>query len=123
METSYQRSRIQEESLAYERRKHDGSLPIVGVNTFLYEGSGAEAAAPPPLFRAARTEQLGQVEGVRAFQQRHAARAPAALQQLQQVARSGGNVFAQLLQTVRCCSLGQVTGALYQAGGRYRRSL
>lgn len=123
METSYQRSRIQEESLAYERRKHDGSLPIVGVNTFLYEGAGAEAGSPPPLFRAPQSEQLAQVEGVRAFQRRHAAGAPAALARLQEVARSGGNVFGELLQTVRCCSLGQVSAALYEAGGRYRRSL
>jgi methylmalonyl-CoA mutase len=123
METGYQRSRIQEESLAYERRKHDGSLPIVGINTYLYEGEAAPADAPPPLFRAPREEQLAQVEGVAQFQQRHAAAAGEALARLQQVAREGGNVFAELLASVRCCSLGQLTQSLYQAGGRYRRSL
>jgi methylmalonyl-CoA mutase len=123
METSYQRSRIQEESLAYERRKHDGTLPIVGVNTFLYEGAGAEAGSPPPLFRAPQVEQTAQVEGVKQFQARHAGRSGDSLEQLQRVARAGGNVFGELLATTRCCSLGQVTQALYQAGGRYRRSL
>jgi methylmalonyl-CoA mutase len=123
METSYQRSRIQEESLAYERRKHDGSLPIVGVNTYLNEGGAGSAELPPPLFRAPREEQLAQVEGVQQFQGRHAAGSGAALARLQQVARAGGNVFAELLETVRLCSLGQLTQALYAAGGRYRRSL
>jgi methylmalonyl-CoA mutase len=122
METMYQRAKIQEESLHYETRKHDGSLPIVGVNTFLNErGAGEHAVAP--LFRASDEEQRAQVEAVHAFQARHAKEAPAALQKLQAVAASGGNVFAELLETVQVCSLGQITRALYDVGGQYRRHM
>jgi methylmalonyl-CoA mutase len=120
MESMYQRGKIQEESLHYEMRKHDGSLPIVGVNTFLGDGH-AEAAAP--LFRANEEEQQAQVKAVRAFQSRHAREADEALRRLQQVAASGGNVFAELLETVQTCSLGQITHALYEVGGQYRRHM
>jgi methylmalonyl-CoA mutase len=122
METMYQRGKIQEESLHYETRKHDGTLPIVGVNTFLNE-HGEDGHAVAPLFRASEEEQQAQVAAVRAFQQRHAARAPDALRRLQQVAASGGNVFAELLETVQACSLGQITHALYEVGGQYRRHM
>ena len=122
METMYQRGKIQEESLLYETRKHDGSLPIVGVNTFLNERGGGEHAVAP-LFRASDEEQRRQVDAVTAFQARHAAAAPAALQRLQAVAASGGNVFAELLETVQVCSLGQITRALYEVGGQYRRHM
>ncbi len=124
METMYQRSKIQEESMVYERRKHDGSLPIIGVNTFL-----AEQADPltqhgrAQLIRSTEEDKQGQVAAVKAFQMRHAHAAPAALAQLQKVATAGGNVFAELLQTVRCCSLGQISRALYEVGGQYRRSM
>jgi methylmalonyl-CoA mutase len=121
METMYQRGKIQEESLHYETRKHDGSLPIVGVNTFL--GDRPEDAVAAPLFRAPEEEQHAQVAAVRAFQRRHAERAPDALRRLQQVAASGGNVFAELLETVQACSLGQITHALYEVGGQYRRHM
>jgi isobutyryl-CoA mutase len=121
METMYQRGKIQEESLHYETRKHDGSLPIVGVNTFLDGNDTAQVVAP--LFRAPEEEQHSQVAAVRAFQQRHASRAPEALRRLQQVAASGGNVFAELLETVQVCSLGQITRALYEVGGQYRRHM
>jgi methylmalonyl-CoA mutase len=121
METMYQRGKIQEESLHYETRKHDGSLPIVGVNTFLDGNDTAQAVAP--LFRAPEEEQHAQVAAVRAFQQRHGSRAPEALRRLQQVAASGGNVFAELLETVQVCSLGQITRALYEVGGQYRRHM
>ncbi len=122
METMYQRGKIQEESLHYEMRKHDGSLPIVGVNTFLNEHGESEHAAAP-LFRASEEEQQGQVDAVRAFQALHAAESAEALVRLQQVAASGGNVFAELLETVRTCSLGQITHALYEVGGQYRRNM
>jgi methylmalonyl-CoA mutase len=122
METMYQRGKIQEESLHYETRKHDGSLPIVGVNTFLKAGGEDEHAAAP-LFRASEAEQRRQVDAVRAFQARHAAAAPAALRRLQEVAASVGNVFAELLETVQVCSLGQITHALYEVGGQYRRHM
>jgi isobutyryl-CoA mutase len=121
METMYQRGKIQEESLLYETRKHDGSLPIVGVNTFLNPGEGEQSVAP--LFRASEAEQHGQVAAVRAFQARHAEDSGVALQRLQQVAASGGNVFAELLDTVQTCSLGQITRALYEVGGQYRRHM
>jgi methylmalonyl-CoA mutase len=121
METMYQRGKIQEESLHYETRKHDGSLPIVGVNTFL--GDRAEDVVAAPLFRAPEEEQHAQVAAVRAFQRRHAERAPDALRRLQQVAARGGNVFAELLETVQVCSLGQITHALYEVGGQYRRHM
>jgi methylmalonyl-CoA mutase len=121
METMYQRGKIQEESLHYETRKHDGSLPIVGVNTFLNPGENQSAVAP--LFRATDAEQRAQVEAVRSFQARHAAQAPAALARLQQVAAEGGNVFEELLETVQVCSLGQITHALYEVGGQYRRHM
>ncbi|MBC8027403.1 MAG: methylmalonyl-CoA mutase, partial [Steroidobacteraceae bacterium] len=122
METMYQRGKIQEESLHYETRKHDGSLPIVGVNTFLNErGEGEHGAAP--LFRASDEEQRGQVDGVREFQERNAGLAPDAIARLQTVAASGGNVFEELLETVRVCSLGQISRALYEVGGQYRRHM
>ena len=122
METMYQRGKIQEESMHYEMRKHDGSLPIVGVNTFLNEHGESEHGAAP-LFRASDEEQRAQVDAVHAFQKRHAAEAPAALKKLQQVAAAGGNVFAELLETVQVCSLGQISHALYEVGGQYRRHM
>jgi len=122
METMYQRGKIQEESMLYETRKHDGSLPIVGVNTFLAADGGTEQEAAP-LFRASDEEQRAQVEAVRAFQARHSGDCAPALQRLQQVAASGGNVFEELLHTVQVCSLGQITHALYEVGGQYRRNM
>jgi isobutyryl-CoA mutase len=122
METMYQRGKIQEESMLYETRKHDGTLPIVGVNTFLNERGESEHAAAP-LFRASDAEQRGQVNGVHEFQARHAAQGPGALRRLQAVAAAGGNVFEELLETVQVCSLGQITRALYEVGGQYRRHM
>jgi methylmalonyl-CoA mutase len=121
METMYQRGKIQEESMLYETRKHDGSLPIVGVNTFLNANESEQAVAP--LFRASDEEQRAQVDAVHAFHARHAQVAADALQRLQSVAASGGNVFAELLETVQVCSLGQITRALYEVGGQYRRHM
>jgi methylmalonyl-CoA mutase len=123
MESMYQRGKIQEESLHYETRKHDGSLPIIGVNTFLNERDSAQEHTAAPLFRASDAEQRGQVEAVRAFQARNARVAAEALRRLQEVAASGGNVFAELLETVQVCSLGQITHALYEVGGQYRRHM
>ena len=123
METMYQRAKIQEESLYYETKKHDGSLPIVGVNTFL---SGADAAAEhkgAQLIRSTEEEKQAQVAAVRAFQARNAQRSPAALERLQQAADRGANVFAELMECVKVCSLGQISRALYQVGGQYRRNM
>jgi methylmalonyl-CoA mutase len=122
METMYQRGKIQEESLHYETRKHDGSLPIVGVNTFL-DDRNVHSDHTAPLFRASDEEQRAQVDAVRAFQARHARESAEALSKLQAVAAGGGNIFAELLETVQVCSLGQITHALYDVGGQYRRHM
>jgi methylmalonyl-CoA mutase len=123
METMYQRAKIQEESLYYETRKHDGSLPIVGVNTYLAEDDGNGVQRAAPLIRSSEEEKQDQVAAVRAFQARNAADAPAALQRLQHTVAAGGNVFAQLMETVKVCSLGQISHALYEVGGQYRRNM
>jgi methylmalonyl-CoA mutase len=122
METMYQRGRIQEESLLYEHRKHTGELPIIGVNTF--RASDDEAGPPQvELMRGTEEEKRRQLEGVRSFQSRHADVAPAALARLQATARAGGNLFDELLDTVRTCSLGQISEALFEVGGQYRRNM
>ena len=122
METLYQRSKIQEESLAYESQKDSGALPIIGVNTF--ENPRPEEAPPArELMRSDESEKRAQLDNLRAFQRRHADRAPAALRRLQEVARSGGNVFAELMETVKVASLEQITNALFEVGGSYRRSM
>ncbi len=123
METMYQRGKIQEESLYYETRKHDGSLPIVGVNTFLSGLDAAEEHKGADLTRSSEEEKQDQVAAVRAFQARNAARAPARLSALQRAAAGGGNVFAELMESVKVCSLGQISHALYQVGGQYRRNM
>jgi methylmalonyl-CoA mutase len=123
METMYQRSRIQEESLYYESRKHDGSLPLVGVNTFLAKEDVSQELHSAALIRSTEDEKRDQVQGVRAFQSQHAAESEAALRRLQQVAASRGNVFAELMESVKLCSLGQISHALYEVGGQYRRNM
>ena len=123
METMYQRGKIQEESLHYETAKHDGSLPIIGVNTFLSQGGGLEEHRSAALIRSSDEEKNDQVAAVRAFQARNAEMAPAALERLRKVAAGGGNVFVELLESVKVCSLGQITRALYQVGGQYRRNM
>ncbi|TAL30345.1 MAG: methylmalonyl-CoA mutase [Spirochaetes bacterium] len=123
MEKGYQRSAIQDESLTYEKLKHSGELPIIGVNTFL---SGSEAScvqSSVTLARATEDEKQSQLARLSAFHERNAAEAPGALARLQAVAVAGGNVFEEMMSTVRCCSLGQITKALYLVGGQYRRSM
>jgi methylmalonyl-CoA mutase len=127
METGYQRSRIQEESMHYELLKHTGELPVVGVNTFRNpEASGpdvAETGTCIPLARATEEEKESQLRRLAEFRKRNEKQAPAALERLQQVALSGENIFAELMNTVRFCSLGQITRALYEVGGQYRRNM
>jgi methylmalonyl-CoA mutase len=121
METGYQRGRIQDESMLYEHRKHDGSLPIVGVNTFV-----REAATEPTeveLARATEEEKQSQLDRLAAFHTRNGDTAPAALRRLQDVATSGGNVFDELMRAARVCSLGQLTAAFFEVGGQYRRNV
>jgi methylmalonyl-CoA mutase len=123
METMYQRSRIQEESLYYESKKHDGSLPIVGVNTFLGTQDNDAQSRAAELIRSTEEEKRTQVQAVRDFQRRHAGDSPAALQRLQRAAAAGENVFAELMEAVKVCSLGQISRALYEVGGQYRRNM
>ncbi len=123
METMYQRGKIQEESMYYEKRKHDGSLPLIGVNTFLSNSDSADAQKGVALIRSTDEEKDFQVAAVQAFQARNAQQAPAALQRLQKAATTGANVFAELMNAVKVCSLGQISRALYEVGGQYRRSM
>ncbi|MGY1771290.1 fused isobutyryl-CoA mutase/GTPase IcmF [Blastococcus sp. SYSU D00813] len=123
METGYQRGRIQDESMLYEHRKHDGSLPIIGVNTFLDPDRASAPAGPLELARATEDEKKSQLARLEDFHARHAAEAPAALARLKEVAMGGGNVFAELMDAVRVCSLGQISEAFFEVGGRYRRSV
>ncbi|MEX2293433.1 MAG: fused isobutyryl-CoA mutase/GTPase IcmF [Acidimicrobiales bacterium] len=124
METGYQRGRIQDESMRYEQRKHDGSLPLVGVNTFVAPDSG-EAAEPArvELARSTDEEKRSQIDRLRAFQARHADERPAMLARLRDTAMAGDNVFEVLMDAVRICSLGEITDALFEVGGRYRRNV
>ena len=122
METGYQRGKIQEESMYYEHMKHDGSYPIVGVNTFRAK-HGDAAPAKVELARSTDDEKKSQLQRLADFHRRHAGEAPAALAKLQQVVIEDGNVFAELMRTVRVCSLGQITNALFEVGGQYRRSM
>ncbi len=124
METGYQRSKIQEESIYYETLKHTGDLPIIGVNTFQDPEAGSgDFSEGLELARATEAEKQSQLERLAAFEKRNAEKAPAALQRLQQVALAGDNLFDELMNTVRACSLGQITQALYDVGGKYRRSM
>jgi methylmalonyl-CoA mutase len=122
METGYQRGKIQEESMYYEHKKHDGSYPIVGVNTYRNPHAD-EAPVKIELARSSEDEKQSQLQRLREFHQRHAREAPAALAKLKQVVIDNGNVFAELVNTVRVCSLGQITHALFEVGGQYRRSM
>ncbi len=123
METQYQRSKIQEESLLYEHKKHSGELPIIGVNTYLNPNADAGYEIPEELARATRQEKDQQIANLRAFQQRHRETAPETLRQLQAAAQRGDNIFAELMRTVQVASLGQISAALYEVGGQYRRNM
>jgi methylmalonyl-CoA mutase len=124
METGYQRSQIQEESIYYESLKHSGKLPIIGVNTFRDpHGYPDEFIDSVELSRATEAEKQSQLNRLAAFKQRNAREAPEALQRLQKAALSNENIFSELMNTVRFCSLGQITQALYDVGGKYRRNM
>ena len=123
MDTMYQRGKIQEESLYYESKKHDGSLPLIGVNTFLPKEGQEDEVHDLELIRSSDAEKADQIRHVRAFQSTHADDSAAALQRLQEVARERGNVFAELMETVKSNSLGQISAALYDVGGEYRRNM
>jgi methylmalonyl-CoA mutase len=124
MERGYQRSKIQEESLYYEYLKHTGAMPIIGVNTFLPpEGQGEDSLGDLELARATEEEKQSQLARLNAFIEKNKEKSPEALQKLRDTVLSGGNIFAELMDTVRVCSIGQITGSLYDVGGKYRRNM
>ncbi|QNA44942.1 methylmalonyl-CoA mutase family protein [Lacibacter sediminis] len=122
MERMYQRNKIQEESLFYEHQKHTGELPIVGVNTFLNK-KGSPTIVPGEVIRSTTEEKEQQINNLHAFWKRNEQRSDDELKKLKQVAVSNGNIFAQLMETAKYCSLGQITHALYEVGGQYRRNM
>ena len=123
METLYQRGRIQDESMLYEQRKHSGELEIVGVNTFLPKEPLLPEISEDHLMRSSDAEKRAQLNSLAGFQERWSAEAPEALRELQEAARRGENLFDVLLETVKVASLGQISNALFEVGGRYRRAM
>ncbi|HWD04961.1 MAG TPA: fused isobutyryl-CoA mutase/GTPase IcmF [Amycolatopsis sp.] len=122
METGYQRGKIQDESILYERKKHDGSLPIIGVNTFRNPHAG-EDEVEVELARATEDEKVSQLERLSDFQYRHREEAQQALKALREAATRGGNLFGVLMDAARVCTLGQITDAFFEVGGQYRRNV
>jgi methylmalonyl-CoA mutase len=122
METMYQRGKIQEESLYYETLKHTGELPLIGVNTFLSK-DGSPTILPAEVIRATEEEKEAQITTLKQLNAAHTDGAKAALKRLQQVALQHGNIFAELMEAGKICSLGQITRALYEVGGQYRRNM
>lgn len=122
METMYQRGKIQEESLHYETLKHNGDYPIVGVNTFLNK-NGSPTIVPAEVIRATETEKQFQISALENFQKRNADQAATLLRQLQLSAIEGKNIFEALMEVCKYCSLGQISHALYEVGGQYRRNM
>ena len=121
METGYQRGKIQDESIFYEHKKHDGSLPIVGVNMFL--NPEEEVTPEITLARSSEAEKQDQLNRLNDFKSRHGDEASAALQKVRLAAMRDENVFAALMDAAEHCSLGQLTEALFEVGGKYRRSM
>jgi methylmalonyl-CoA mutase len=122
MERMYQRNKIQEESLFYEHQKHTGELPIVGVNTFLSK-KGSPTIIPGEVIRSTTEEKEQQINNLRAFQKRNEKASTVKLEKLKNTAIRNGNLFAELMETVKFCSLGEITHALYEVGGQYRRNM
>ncbi|UII55773.1 methylmalonyl-CoA mutase family protein [Cytobacillus spongiae] len=124
METQYQRGKIQDESMHYEMKKHTGELPIIGVNTYLNPNPPSEEAMDSmELARATKEEKETQIQNLREFQQRNQDQLDVALTRLKEVAVTNENIFAELMETVKVASLGQITRALYEVGGQYRRNM
>jgi methylmalonyl-CoA mutase len=122
MERMYQRNKIQEESLYYEHQKHTGELPLIGVNTFLNK-KGSPTVIPGEVIRSTTEEKEQQINNLNAFWKRNEHKSAEILKRLQSVAINNGNLFAELMETVKYCSLGQITHALYEVGGQYRRNM
>jgi methylmalonyl-CoA mutase len=123
METMYQRGKIQDESLYYEEQKHSGAYPLVGINTFVDPAKAGRVDKPPELVRSTDAEKQAQIEGLAQFKRLHAMGREAALEQVRQACRAKGNIFAALMEAVKCCSLGELSATLYEMGGQYRRSM
>ncbi|MDO9477236.1 MAG: methylmalonyl-CoA mutase family protein, partial [Pseudohongiella sp.] len=124
METGYQRGRIQDESMYYEHKKHDGSLPIVGVNTYLNpHGDGNDGEFSIALARSTDDEKQNQIRRLRDFHRRHQSESECAIERLKQAAIHDQNVFEVLMDAVQYCSLGQITNAFFEVGGQYRRNM
>jgi isobutyryl-CoA mutase len=122
MERMYQRNKIQEESLYYEHQKHTGELPLIGVNTFLNK-KGSPTILPTEVIRSTTEEKEQQIQNLRAFWKRNEEKNKEATGRLKEVAINNGNLFEELMETVKYCSLGQITHALYEVGGQYRRNM
>ncbi|WP_199614080.1 fused isobutyryl-CoA mutase/GTPase IcmF [Paenibacillus alkalitolerans] len=122
METQYQRGKIQDESLYYEQMKHSGQLPIIGVNTFINPNGGKENDEIE-LARSTEEEKQTQIANLHSFRTKHETKCPDALERLKQAALTNGNIFEELMETVKVASLGQITSALYEVGGQYRRNM
>jgi len=122
MERMYQRNKIQEESMHYEMQKHTGELPLIGVNTFLNK-KGSPTILPSEVIRSTTEEKEQQIQNLQAFHKRNEAKSADMLDRLKTIAIENGNLFEELLETVKYCSLGQITQALYQVGGQYRRNM
>jgi len=122
METMYQRGKIQEESLHYETLKHNGDYPIVGVNTFLNK-NGSPTIVPSEVIRATEEEKQFQINALEDFKYRNQDRSAALLRNLQQRAIAGENIFEALMEVCKYCSIGQISNALYEVGGQYRRNM
>ena len=122
MESMYQRGKIQEESLYYETKKHNGELPIIGVNTFL-SSKGSPTIIPDEVIRATTEEKEAQISNLNALHHRNEEHSDNMLKQLQDVALNNGNTFEQLMETTKYCSLGQITNAMFEVGGQYRRNM
>jgi methylmalonyl-CoA mutase len=122
METMYQRSKIQEESLYYETLKHTGEFPIIGVNTFL-SSKGSPTILPKEVIRATEAEKQYQIEMLQNLQNAQKAKAEDGIRKVQDAAIRNKNIFAELMETCKVASLGQVTNALFEVGGQYRRNM
>jgi methylmalonyl-CoA mutase len=122
MERMYQRNKIQEESLYYETLKHTGELPLIGVNTFLNK-KGSPTILPGEVIRSTTEEKEQQIQNLQAFWKRNQTKSADTLAALKQTARQNGNLFEALMEAVKYCSLGQITHALYEVGGQYRRNM
>jgi methylmalonyl-CoA mutase len=122
MERMYQRNKIQDESMSYESLKHKGEIPIIGVNTFL-STAGSPTSIPNEVIRSTEEEKLQQIKNLRHFKERNKDHVAIHLANLKNVAQHNGNLFGALMEAVKYCTLGQITQALYEVGGQYRRNM